>query len=111
MTTPAEDLAPLLEAVLPGVNVYPSLTNQVKPPAVVLVPDYLWLEPGPALGMTTEQWLAVAVVPAGDPRSGTAELHRIVLEVVDVLPDGWSLRDVGRPLVDESTGLPMLAAG
>lgn len=100
----------MLEVALEDVNVYAAPTNSVKAPAVVLRPDDPWIRPGPALGTLTEGWLAVAVAPAGDPRSGMDTLHTILLGVIDALPEGWSIRDVGRPLVDESTGVPVLAA-
>lgn len=108
--TPAEELAPILEEALPGANVYPAPTSSVKAPAIVLRPDEPWIRPGRALGQLSEQWLAVAVAPAGDPRSGMDTLRSLLLGVIEALPDGWALRDVGRPLVDETTGVPVLAA-
>lgn len=110
MTTPAEELAPILEAALPNVNVYPAPASSIKAPALVLRPDEPWLRPGRALGQLTEGWLAIAVAPAGDPRSAMDTLRTTLLVVIDELPDGWALLEVGRPLVDESTGSPMLAA-
>lgn len=110
MTTPAEELAEVLEAALPDVNVYAAPTLSIRAPAVVLRPDEPWLRPGRALGQLTEGYLAVAVAPAGDPRSGMDTLRSTLLAVIDELPEGWSLRDVGRPLLDESTGTPVLAA-
>lgn len=100
----------MIEAELVEVNVYAAPTLQIKAPALVLRPDEPWIRLGPALGTLSENWLAVAVAPAGDPRSGMNTLHTILLEVIEALPAGWSLRDVGRPLLDESTGMPVLAA-
>lgn len=108
--TPGEGLAAVLEGELVDVNVYAAPTLSVKAPAIVLRPDDPWIRPGPAFGTLTEGWLAVAVAPAGDPRSGMDTLHTLLLGVIEALPDGWALRDVGRPLVDESTGVPVLAA-
>jgi hypothetical protein len=91
-------------------NVYPAPVGSIKAPAVVLRPDDPWIRPGPAMGTLTEGWLAIAVAPAADPRSGMNTLYSLLLGVVDALPAGWALRDTGRPIVDESTGVPMLAA-
>lgn len=109
--TPGEALAAVLEEELLEWNVYPSPSDNVKAPAIVLQPDEPWISPGPALGTLTEQWIAMAVVPAADPRSGVGSLRDALLTVIDVLPDDWALRDVGRPLLGESTGVPYLAAG
>ena len=91
-------------------NVYAAPGSSIKAPAVVLRPDDPWIRPGPALGMLSEGWLAVAVAPAGDPKSGMDTLRSLLLGVIEALPEGWQLRDTGRPIVDESTGVPMLAA-
>jgi hypothetical protein len=108
--TPAEILAPVLEAALPGVNVYASPATSIKAPALVLRPDDPWIVPGPALGALTEAYLAIAVAPAGDPRSGMDTLRTILLEAIEALPPDWAHRSTGRPVLDESTGVPMLAA-
>jgi len=110
MSTPGDELADHLESIIPGANIYPAPANQIKPPAIVLRPDDPWIKPGPALGTLSEAWLAIAVVPAGDPRSGMDTLHTLLLDVIDGLPPAWALTDTGRPVVDESTGTPMLAA-
>lgn len=108
--TPGEELAAALELELVEVNIYPAPTLSVKAPAIVLRPDEPWFRPGPAFGTLTEAWLAVAVAPAGDPRSAMDTLHTLLVNVIEALPDGWALRDVGRPLIDESTGVPVIAA-
>jgi hypothetical protein len=108
--TPGEELAAVLASALPDWNVYGALTSQVKAPALVLRPDEPWITPGPSLGLLSERWLAVGAVPAADPVSGSRSLHAMLLEVIETLPEGWALRDVGRPLLDESTGVPFLAA-
>jgi hypothetical protein len=108
--TPGEQLAHVLEMAMPTVNVYPSMASQVKAPAVVLVPDDPWFVVGPAFGAFAEHWLAIACVPAADPRSGMDSLHGMLLRIEEVLPPAWALRDIGRPVLDESLGSPMLAA-
>jgi hypothetical protein len=108
--TPGEELAAVLVPLMPAVNVYGAPPAMLKAPALVLRPDEPWIRPGRALGALTEQWLAVAVAPAGDPRSGMDTLRSILLGLIDALPAGWALRDTGRPIIDESTGAPVLAA-
>ena len=108
--TPGEELAAVLVASDYPANVYAYPAGSIKAPALVLRPDEPWMKPGPALGLLSEGWLAVAVAPAGDPRSGMDTLRNLLLELVDTLPAGWAFRETGRPIVDESTGIPMLAA-
>ena len=109
MSTPAEELALVLQLEL-NANIYPAPVTSIKAPAVVLRPDDPWIRPGPALGTISEGWLAIAVAPAGDPKSGMDTLRSLLLGTIDALPAGWALRDTGRPIIDESTGIPMLAA-
>jgi hypothetical protein len=110
VTTPAEELAPAIQLELPEVNVYPAPVSSIKAPAIVLRPDDPWIRTGPSFATYTEGWLAIAVAPAGDPRSGMDTLRSMLYGVIEALPAGWTLRDTGRPIVDESTGVPMLAA-
>lgn len=109
MSTPGEDLAKVLELEL-NANIYPAPVQSIKAPAVVLRPDEPWIRTGPAMGTLSEGWLAIAVAPAGDPRSGMDTIRSLLLGIIDALPDGWYLRETGRPVVDESTGIPVLAA-
>lgn len=108
--TAGEGLAIVLVAGGLEANVYPAPMQSIKAPAVVLRPDDPWIRPGPALGTLSEGWLAIAVAPAADPKSGMRTLRDLLGEVLAMLPEGWALRDTGRPVVDESTGVPMLAA-
>jgi hypothetical protein len=109
VSTPGDELAAVLVLEL-NANVYPAPVSSIKAPAVVLRPDDPWIRPGRTLGALTEGWLAIAVAPAGDPRSGMDTLRSLLLGVIDALPEGWALTNTGRPIVDESTGVPMLAA-
>lgn len=108
--TPGDELAVVLEAAIPDANVYPAPAQSIKAPAIVLRPDDPWIQLGRTLGAISEGWLAIAVAPAADPVSGMDTLRSLLLATIDALPDGWQLRDTGRPIVDESTGVPMLAA-
>jgi hypothetical protein len=52
----------------------------------------------------------VAVVSASTPQDGEAELYSLSHLIMDNLTDGWEFVSVSRPVVDQSTGTPYLAA-
>jgi hypothetical protein len=105
-----DDLATALEGAELGANVYPAASDQIRAPAIVIRPDDPWITPGPAFGGLTEHYLALAAAPAGDPISAQSTIHGLVTGIVDALPDGFALVDVGAIALDESTGTPLLAA-
>lgn len=110
MTTAWDELAAAVQLALPAVNVYATPTDKLRAPAVVIRPDDPWMIPGPSLGALSERYLAILVVPAGSPADGLAAIHSMMLALIDALPADFALRDGGRMVVDESTGVPLLAA-
>lgn len=94
---------------LDGPNVYPAPPSQLVPPAIVLRPSEPWIVPE-GMGWDRENYVAVCVVSASDPASGLRALYELVRTVVNATDDAFSLGSVGSPVIDESTGTPVLAA-
>lgn len=105
MSSPWEDFADRLE----GANIYPAPPSQVATPAIVLRPDVPWIIPD-TFGWDKEAYVAVCVVNASDPRSGMTELYGLVQIVMAACDDAFSFVEAGTPVIDETTGTPLLAA-
>lgn len=109
--TPWDALGAVLTALegLEGWNVYPTPTNQVSAPAIVLRPDDPWREPH-AYCFDQENYLAIAVVQGATPADGMAKLFEGTNAIIGALQSPWEFVSVGVPVIDESTGVPFIAA-
>jgi len=83
--------------------------SSLEPKAVVLRGDNPWIEPS-AFCHDLQRYAAIAAVPAATPEDGEADLHLIMIELMDNLLDGWMFVSVSQPRVDRSTGQDLLAA-
>lgn len=109
--SPLDDLAAVLADVeLPdGVSIISGPTSQLKPPAVVIRPDQPWLMPS-AMCSDEQRYVAIAVVTASTPSDGVRKLYAIVKAIKNAVSGAWSWESVSAPVVDETTGVPLLAA-
>lgn len=116
--TPWEELAERLTDPALGAyagNVYPAPVESITPPAIVLRPGSPWIleagEDRPSWCAIRHAYVAVAIVVASTPSDGQAELMAALLAIRAAAGDaGWTFRDAGAPVVDETTGIPLLAA-
>lgn len=107
---PTDDLADHFTTLLPAEwSVIRGPISQLEPPAVVLRADEPWIAPGDYCH-DEQRYAAVAVVSASTPSDGEADLYDVIQEIQDNLPDGWGFISASRPVVDQSTGTPFLAA-
>lgn len=113
--TPWEQLAEALEPAPgePAANVYPAWAEAgMVAPAIVLQPDDPWLEPH-AFGFDQERYAATAAVAAAAGRlDGVRQLHDLVHHIIAKAStiEGVGYETVGAPVVDDSLGVPFLAA-
>lgn len=83
--------------------------SQVIPPAVVVRPDEPWR--GPATYCDDLQhYVAVAVARAASPEEAMPILYDLTSGIIASLPEGWKFESVGAPIIDETTGVALLAA-
>lgn len=115
MSSPWLELAEALEPgpTDPEATIYPAWgeANMVVP-AIVLQPDEPWMEPH-AFGIDQERYVAIAAVPGSAGReAGVADLHRLVHYIIRQASTihGVAYETASAPVVDESTGTPLLAA-
>jgi hypothetical protein len=107
---PTEELAQHWSNVLPVQwSVIRGPISSLEAPAVVLRADEPWIIPS-AFCHDQQNYAAVAVVSASTPQDGEAELHSLSHLIMDNLIEGWEFVSVSRPVVDQSTGTPYLAA-
>jgi hypothetical protein len=112
MSDPAGELKTLIEGLagMPdGLNVYAAPSEKIKAPAVVIRPDTPWLAPS-RFCFDEERYAAVAVVSANTPEDGIAMLRSVLLKIVEALPSPWAWEQAEGPVIDETTGVPFLAA-
>lgn len=109
--SPLDDLEAVLgEVTLPdGVSIINGPISQLKPPAVVIRPDQPWLLPS-AMCADEQRYVAIAVVSASTPADGVRKLYAIVKAIKNAVSGAWSWESVSAPVVDETTGSPLLAA-
>lgn len=110
--SPWDALAELLAGAETGANVYPAPPNQVVSPAIVIRPDEPWVEPG-RFRANVERYAAVCCANPADLPSAYETCRRLALAVVDaVLGAGgsWAWSSTSTPVLDQSTGAPVLAA-
>ena len=109
--SPLDDLAALLADVdLPeGMSVISGPAAQLKPPALVLRPDNPWLVPS-AFCNDEQRYVAIPVVSASTPAAGVRKIYAAVKAIKNALTGAWSWESVSAPVIDETTGVPLLAA-
>jgi hypothetical protein len=90
-------------------TIYPAPPSQVATPAIVIRPDVPWIVPD-SFAWDKEAYVAVCVVLASDPRSGMRDLYALVQAVMAATDDEFAFVEAGSPVIDETTGTPLLAA-
>ena len=110
MPIPSDALIVALRASggLTGASVH-GPRSQVVPPAVVIRPDEPWREPDRFCD-DLQRYVAVAVARAASPEEAMAILYDLTSGIISSLPEGWEFVSVGAPVIDESTGVTLLAA-
>ena len=91
------------------IQVYDTMTEQLDPPCLVLMPDEPWVEPG-GFSTDTERYLAYAVTHASDAKSAQMRLHVLVHFIRHHLPEGWDFVSAGAPAQREHQGITYMAA-
>lgn len=110
MALPTLALAEHLSDVLPAEwSVIQGPISSLEAPALVLRADTPWIEPS-SFCHDLQHYAAVAVVSASSPADGEQDLHRVILELMNNLPEGWRFVAANGPVVDQSTGSALLAA-
>ncbi len=112
MPDPAGDLAALIADIddMPdGLSVYAAPQESITAPAVVIRPDTPWISPD-RMCYDLERYAAVVVVTANSPAEGIALLRSMLLKIIDALTSPWNWVEAQSPVVDETTGVPFLAA-
>ena len=112
MSSPAEDLQGLLAGIsgMPaGLNIYPAPTQKVVAPALVIRPDTPWISQD-RFCYDLERYAVIAVVTASSPTDGIALLRDMFLRVIGALVSPWDWEQAEGPVIDETTGVPFLAA-
>ena len=109
--SPLDDLAAKLADVdLPaGMSIITGPAAQLKPPAVVLRPDNPWLVPS-SYCADEQRYVAIPVVSASTPADGVRKIYAAVKAIKNALTESWSWESVSAPIIDETTGVPLLAA-
>lgn len=109
--SPLDDLAAKLADVdLPaGMSIITGPAAQLKPPAVVLRPDNPWLVPSKFCA-DEQRYVAIPVVSASTPADGVRKIYAAVKAIKNALTESWSWESVSAPIIDETTGVPLLAA-
>ena len=108
--SPLDDLASVLAGVsLPdGMSIISGPAKMLKPPAVVLRPDNPWLVPS-AYCADEQRYVAIPVVSASTPADGVRKIYAAVKAIKNALTGAWSWESVAAPVIDETTGVPLLA--
>lgn len=110
MSIPSDDLIVALRAAqgLSEASVH-GPRSQVVPPAVVIRPDEPWREPDRFCD-DNQRYVAVAVAAGASPEEGMSTLYDLTSAVIAALPTDWDFVSVGAPVLDESTGVTLIAA-
>jgi hypothetical protein len=109
---PAGDLAALIADIddMPdGLSVYAAPSEKVNAPAIVIRPDTPWISPD-KMCHDLERYAAIVVVTANTPEDGIALLRSMLLKIIDALVSPWNWVQAESPVIDETTGVPFLAA-
>lgn len=110
MAIPSDDLIVALRASdgLSEASVH-GPKSQVVPPAVVIRPDEPWREPDSYCD-DVQRYVAVAVAKGASPEEAMPTLYDLTSAVIAALPSDWEFVSVGAPVLDESTGVTLIAA-
>lgn len=109
--TPVDELTTVLAGVdgLPaGLNLYGAPTDKIEPPAIVIRPNPAWISHGDFCRYL-ERYTAICVVSASSPADGIAMLRLLSLAIIAALTEPWDWTAVEGPVIDETTGVPLLA--
>lgn len=106
--TPWEDLAEHWRN-LGEVPVHETMTEQLDPPCLVLMPDEPWMQPG-GFSTDTEAYLSYAVTTASDAAAAQRTLHRLLHFMRHNLPEGWLWLSAGAPAQRDHQGITYMAA-
>lgn len=110
MAIPSIALADHLLTLLPDEwSVITGPVTSVEAPSVIIRADSPWIVPS-AFCHDEQRYAAVAVVSAASGADGEADLHRLIIELMDNLPEGWMFESAQAPVLDQSTGSALLAA-
>ena len=110
MALPTRALAAHLVTLLPSEwSVITGPVTSVEAPAVILRADSPWITPA-GYCHDEQRYAAVAVVAAHSGADGEEDLHRLIIELMDNLPEGWKFESAQAPVLDQSTGTALLAA-
>jgi len=110
MAIPSAALADYLDGLLPAEwSIVTGPVTSLEAPALVIRADSPWIVPS-AFCHDEQRYAAVAVVSAASGADGEADLHRLIIELMDNLPEGWMFESAQAPVLDQSTGSALLAA-
>lgn len=112
MADPIGDLVSLLadiEDMPEGLSVLGAPEESITAPALVIRPDPQWMVPD-RFCFDMERYNVIAVVSASSPEEGIAMLRSMMLLILSALTSPWDWDQVDGPVVDQSTGVPFLAA-
>lgn len=111
--TPWEVLTDRIIAAGYAGNVYPAPVTNISPPAIVIRPGLPWLSvtDAPSYCASRQRYVVTAVVTASTPSDGVGELLSALGNIAAAAQgSGWAFVDAGPPIIDETTGTPLLAA-
>jgi hypothetical protein len=112
MADPAGELATIIGDIddLPdGFNIYPAPAENIVAPAAVIRPDTPWIAPD-RMCYDLERYAVIVAVTASTPADGIAMLRSVLLKIIAALVSPWNWVEAQGPVVDETTGVPFLAA-
>jgi hypothetical protein len=112
MSDPSDDLRTLIADIpdMPaGLNIYAAPHAKITAPAAVIRPDTPWISPD-RMCFDLERYAVVCVVSASTPEDGIAMLRSMLLKIIAALVSPWNWVQAEGPVVDQSTGVPFLAA-
>lgn len=109
MSTPWDALAQHFKDEDAEAEVYPTITEQIDTPAIVIVPGDPWLEPG-QYRIDTERYRAIAVAASADGNSAQATLHALIHFIRHHLPAGWDFETASGPQQTDHQGITYFVA-
>lgn len=92
-----------------GLNIYSAPEEKLVAPALVIKPDPQWMVPD-RFCFDLERYHVVAAVTANTPADGIAMLRSMLIKIIGSLVDPWAWEQTDGPVLDQSTGVPFLAA-
>lgn len=110
--SPSEELTGLLADVddLPkGLNLYAAPQTKMEAPGILVKPDFQWMGQSSYCNVM-ERYTATAFVTASSPEDGIPMLRLLALAIIGALEAPWDWTAVEGPVIDQSIGVPYLAA-